>query len=145
MVVLLTCSVFVNSNSVFSAWLDDVFLPQHKLNLQKAFGYCKQRLEKLDVYVYPSKASLFIWADFSKVILYLEPTKARIKLFGERGAINIYWFKISSSIWILVPLRQNLSCLTGSVRRELWYVRVLTCSVMPQAGSGSWQLHLTKK
>ena len=64
--LLWTCTQPVNL-SIVLAWLDGVFLPQHKRNLQKAFCYCKERLEKLDVYVYPSKASLFVWADFSKV------------------------------------------------------------------------------
>ncbi|KAK6970993.1 inactive 1-aminocyclopropane-1-carboxylate synthase-like protein 2 [Biomphalaria glabrata] len=49
-------------------WLDKTFFPTMKQRMLERYLLYKETLEKLDVNVHPSKATIFIWADFSKYL-----------------------------------------------------------------------------
>ncbi|KAH9505742.1 hypothetical protein Btru_055673 [Bulinus truncatus] len=49
-------------------WLDNTLFPIMKKRLCERFSMYKQRLEEYDIKVYPSHATIFIWANFTKYL-----------------------------------------------------------------------------
>ena len=50
-------------------WLDDVFFPSNKATLRRFADVCIDYLRDIEIEVLEPSAGLYVWANFSKVII----------------------------------------------------------------------------
>ena len=95
-------------------WLDTVYFPAHLSRLSASYDYCCERLNQMGIPFHQSKATYFLWVDFSKVSLWFNvDVTNRIVYNNSFGPNCQVWHRR------LIPNPQHLTLITQIFMMEI--------------------------